>query len=205
MALNGVMLQSRHTGARTANAPSPHASPLAAINASAIRKSRPTSRKLALRSRKSTRILSPAWVAYGNGYHADLPTLGAFCCERGIKLVVDGIQDVGVLATPLAQLGVDALIAGGHKAQLSLTGAAERTLGPARIVAESLTSRPGIRDQYRSWAGTTSMLSARLLYPSQLPKFSPCGGYRPVDQASTYPKLLKSMALPTGIEPVFSD
>lgn len=72
---------------------------------------------------KRTRILALAWVAYGNGYRADLPTLGAFCRERGIKLVVDGIQGVGVLATPIVQLGVDALVAGGHKAQLSLTGA----------------------------------------------------------------------------------
>ena len=37
--------------------------------------------------------------------------------------MVDGIQGVGVLATPIAELGVDAMIAGGHKAQLSLVGA----------------------------------------------------------------------------------
>ena len=70
-----------------------------------------------------TRILALAWVAYGNGYRADLAGLGAFCRERGIKLIVDGIQGVGVLATPISALGVDAMIAGGHKAQLSLTGA----------------------------------------------------------------------------------
>jgi cysteine desulfurase/selenocysteine lyase len=62
-------------------------------------------------------------VAYGNGYRADLPELAAFCRPRGVKLIVDGIQGVGVLATPIATLGVDAMIAGGHKAQLSLTGA----------------------------------------------------------------------------------
>lgn len=70
-----------------------------------------------------TRILALAWVAYGNGYRANLEELSAFCRERRIKLVVDGIQGVGVLATPICELGVDALIAGGHKAQLSLTGA----------------------------------------------------------------------------------
>lgn len=72
---------------------------------------------------KRTRILALAWVAYGNGYRADLPELAAFCRPRGVKLIVDGIQGVGVLATPIATLGVDAMIAGGHKAQLSLTGA----------------------------------------------------------------------------------
>ena len=72
---------------------------------------------------KRTRILALAWVAYGNGYRADLPELAAFCRPRGVKLIVDGIQGVGVLATPISALGVDAMIAGGHKAQLSLTGA----------------------------------------------------------------------------------
>ena len=72
---------------------------------------------------KRTRILALAWVAYGNGYRADLAELGAFCRERGVKLIVDGIQGIGVLATPISALGVDAMIAGGHKAQLSLTGA----------------------------------------------------------------------------------
>ena len=72
---------------------------------------------------RRTRIMALAWVAYGNGYRANLTELAAFCRARGIKLVVDGIQAVGVLATPISALGVDALIAGGHKAQLSLTGA----------------------------------------------------------------------------------
>jgi cysteine desulfurase / selenocysteine lyase len=72
---------------------------------------------------RHTRVLALAWVAYGNGYRADLAAVGAFCRERGIKLVVDGIQAVGVLATPISELGVDALVAGGHKAQFSLTGA----------------------------------------------------------------------------------
>jgi cysteine desulfurase/selenocysteine lyase len=72
---------------------------------------------------KRTRILALAWVAYGNGYRADLTELGAFCRERGVKLIVDGIQGIGVLASPINELGVDAMIAGGHKAQLSLTGA----------------------------------------------------------------------------------
>jgi selenocysteine lyase/cysteine desulfurase len=71
----------------------------------------------------NTRILALAWVAYGNGYRADLSALSAFCRERGIKLIVDGIQAVGMLANPIASLGVDALIAGGHKGQLSPVGA----------------------------------------------------------------------------------
>lgn len=70
-----------------------------------------------------TRVLAVAWVAYGNGYRADLKQLSAFCRERDVKLVVDGIQAVGVLATPIGELGADVLVAGGHKAQFGLAGA----------------------------------------------------------------------------------
>lgn len=70
-----------------------------------------------------TRIIAAAWVAYGNGYRADLPALSAFCRERQIRLVVDGIQAVGVLADRIDDLGADVLVAGGHKAQFSLAGA----------------------------------------------------------------------------------
>ena len=70
-----------------------------------------------------TRIIAAAWVAYGNGYRADVPKVADFCHDRGIKLVIDGIQAVGVLATPIAELGADVFVTGGHKAQFSLAGA----------------------------------------------------------------------------------
>lgn len=70
-----------------------------------------------------TRVVAAAWVSYGNGYRQDVPALADFCHERGARLVVDGIQAVGILATPLAELGADVVVAGGHKAQFSLAGA----------------------------------------------------------------------------------
>lgn len=70
-----------------------------------------------------TRMLAVAWVVYGNGYRSDLKAISDFCHERGIKVIVDGIQAVGILSTPIRELGVDVLIAGGHKAQFSLAGA----------------------------------------------------------------------------------
>jgi len=70
-----------------------------------------------------TRMLSASWVTYGNGYRADVPALSEFCHERGIKLIIDGIQAVGILATPLIELGADVIVAGGHKGQFSLVGA----------------------------------------------------------------------------------
>jgi selenocysteine lyase/cysteine desulfurase len=70
-----------------------------------------------------TRILAVGWVVYGNGYRSDLRELSAFCHDKGVKLMVDGIQAVGILNERLDDVGADIIIAGGHKAQFSLAGA----------------------------------------------------------------------------------
>jgi selenocysteine lyase/cysteine desulfurase len=69
-----------------------------------------------------TRVVSCAWVTYGNGCRVNLPELGKACRERGIRLVVDGVQGIGILATPLSELGADIVSMGGHKGLLGLTG-----------------------------------------------------------------------------------
>ncbi len=69
-----------------------------------------------------TRVISTAYVTYGNGYRVDLPTLGAECHSRNIRLVVDGVQAAGLLAAPLSSLNADIVAIGGHKGLLGLTG-----------------------------------------------------------------------------------
>src|SRR5262245_29556005 len=69
-----------------------------------------------------TRVVLSAWVTYGNGYRVDLASLGAICRERGVKLIVDGVQGAGILATRLDALGADMIAIGGHKGLLGLTG-----------------------------------------------------------------------------------
>ena len=69
-----------------------------------------------------TRVVSTAYVTYGNGYRVSLPALGKLCRERGVKLVSDGVQGAGILATPLSDLGADIVAIGGHKALFGLTG-----------------------------------------------------------------------------------
>ena len=69
-----------------------------------------------------TRVVSTAYVTYGNGYRVNLPELGRACRERGIRLVVDGVQAAGILATPLNDLGADIVAIGGHKGLFGLTG-----------------------------------------------------------------------------------
>ncbi len=69
-----------------------------------------------------TRVVSTAYVTYGNGYRVDLPGLGRICRQRGIRLVVDGVQAAGILAAPLSALGADIVAIGGHKGLFGLTG-----------------------------------------------------------------------------------
>lgn len=69
-----------------------------------------------------TRVVSTAYVTYGNGYRVNLPELGRACRERGVRLVVDGVQAAGILATPLNALEADIIAIGGHKGLFGLTG-----------------------------------------------------------------------------------
>ena len=69
-----------------------------------------------------TKVVSTAYVTYGNGYRVNLPALGKVCRDRGIRLVVDGVQAAGILSTPLSELGADVIAMGGHKGLFGLTG-----------------------------------------------------------------------------------
>jgi selenocysteine lyase/cysteine desulfurase len=71
---------------------------------------------------KRTRVVSTAYITYGNGYRVDLPALGEACRAYGARLVVDGVQAAGVLAAPLSGLGADLIAIGGHKNLFGLTG-----------------------------------------------------------------------------------
>ena len=91
-----------------------------------------------------TRMIGVAWVAYGNGYRANLDALSELCQQHGIKLIVDAIQAIGVLDQRVDQLGADAVATGGHKAQFSLTGAGFLYLTPEMIKAV----RPPVAGKY---------------------------------------------------------
>lgn len=70
-----------------------------------------------------TRVLSVSWVRFQDGLRLDLARLAAGCRERGVELVVDGIQGAGTLALDVASLpGVSAFATGGHKGLLSVHG-----------------------------------------------------------------------------------
>jgi selenocysteine lyase/cysteine desulfurase len=58
---------------------------------------------------RSTRAIAVSWVRFDTGFRIDLWALGNACRERGIMLVVDGMQGVGALSLRLGELPVDAL------------------------------------------------------------------------------------------------
>jgi len=69
-----------------------------------------------------TRLVAVSFVDWQTGARTDLAPLGAWCRERGILFVVDGIQGVGALRLDVEQSQVDVLAVGGHKWMLSLEG-----------------------------------------------------------------------------------
>lgn len=67
-----------------------------------------------------TRILAVSWVRFQDGLKLDLQRLGRACRERGVHLVVDGIQAAGTVPVDLE--GLSAFATGGHKGLLAPQG-----------------------------------------------------------------------------------
>lgn len=67
-----------------------------------------------------TRVMAVSWVRYQDGVRLDLAKLGRGCRERGVHLVVDGIQGAGTMVPAFE--GVSAFATGGHKGLLGLQG-----------------------------------------------------------------------------------
>ena len=62
-----------------------------------------------------TRIMVISSVEWCNGWCMDLKSIGAFCKERGIYLVLDAVQHLGVLKIDVKEFHCDFLCAGAHK------------------------------------------------------------------------------------------
>lgn len=77
-----------------------------------------------------TRVIAISSVQWTHGYRVDLASLAELCRQRGIWLVVDAAQHVGVLPLDVQETPVDALVAGGHKWLNSPFGAGFLYLSP---------------------------------------------------------------------------
>lgn len=77
-----------------------------------------------------TRVLSVSWVAFHSGWIAPLNALASLCRDRGILLVVDAIQGLGVMTLRMHALGIHAVVADGHKWLLGPEGAGLMATSP---------------------------------------------------------------------------
>ena len=97
---------------------------------------------IAARIDARTRLVAVSWVEYATGTRNDLAAIGALCRDRGVMFCVDGIQGLGVLPMDVQALGIDFLMADGHKWMLAPEGCGILYVRRERI-AEMNTSMCG--------------------------------------------------------------
>ena len=78
-----------------------------------------------------TRAVAVSWVAFHTGWIAPLAQLGKVCRDAGSLLLVDAIQGLGVLPMNMRAMGVDAIVADGHKWLLGPEGVGLMATTPA--------------------------------------------------------------------------
>lgn len=69
-----------------------------------------------------TRIVAVSYVQSCSGYKMDLQYLVQECHKRGVLVITDAIQALGVTEVDVQALGVDALAASGYKGMLGIEG-----------------------------------------------------------------------------------
>lgn len=79
--------------------------------------------RLAAACDRRTRILAISWVGYASGWRNDLDQLAGWAHDRGILILVDAIQALGVVPLDVRRTPIDFLAADGHKWLLGPEGA----------------------------------------------------------------------------------
>src|SRR5437867_7482696 len=77
-----------------------------------------------------TRVITISTVQWTNGYRLDLAALSRLCHERGVRLVVDAIQQLGAIPLDVRQTPVDILACGGDRKSTRLNSS-HRTISYA--------------------------------------------------------------------------
>ena len=70
-----------------------------------------------------TRLIAVSWVGFASGWRLNVADLVARAHERGVLVLLDAIQGLGVFPLDVAQTQVDFLAADGHKWMLGPEGA----------------------------------------------------------------------------------
>ncbi len=95
---------------------------------------------LAALEQKGVRLVALSWVGFATGFVADLERIGAACRARGVWLVVDAMQGVGVLPLDVQRTPIDMLACGGQKWLLSPWGSGFTYVRPE--VLEAIVPQP---------------------------------------------------------------
>lgn len=70
-----------------------------------------------------TRLIAVSWVGYASGFRCDLEELVERAHQRGLLVLLDAIQGMGVFPLDVSRTGVDFVAADGHKWMLGPEGA----------------------------------------------------------------------------------
>ena len=112
---------------------------------------------------KRTRLVTVSSVSFSPGARFPVGELGDFCRKKGVYLIVDAAQSIGILETNVRALNIDALATSTQKGLLGLYGAG--FLYVRQQLAETLwpryLSRSGVAaesDHHEAASGDTSRL-----------------------------------------------
>ncbi len=95
-----------------------------------------------------TRVVALSFVQFLSGYRADLAAIGTLCREKGVLLIVDGIQGLGPLRIDLSNTPVDFIGAGVQKWLMGPLGIA------VFYITEELQER--LQPAYAGWLSVRS-------------------------------------------------
>jgi len=94
-----------------------------------------------------TKLIVMSTLEWCNGWQTDLKELGDYCKEKGVYLVVDAVQQLGVTKIDTKACHIDILTAGGHKWLNSPYGT-----GVLYVNKETL---PKLKQSYAGYLNTT--------------------------------------------------
>ena len=94
-----------------------------------------------------TKLIVMSTLEWCNGWQTDLKELGDYCKEKGVYLVVDAVQQLGVTKIDTKACHIDILTAGGHKWLNSPYGT-----GVLYVKRETL---PQLKQSYAGYLNTT--------------------------------------------------
>ena len=134
-----------------------------------------------------TRVIALSHVQFASGYAADLASLGAFCRSRGIDLLIDAAQSLGVLPIRPEEHGIAAVVSSAWKWLLASRGAALMYVSPT------------LRDKLRVTMAGNATMKHRLSYLDH--SWNPFDGTRRFEYSTLPWEHL--IAIETVVEEVF--